>query len=99
VLEASERFFTRAMLQRKPMSRRSARLWKIIGGLLGAGFGAPLGYIAVTFLYVGIRTAVDPGFAPARADETGYVALAGALLAGALGAFIGVLSARVATGA
>jgi hypothetical protein len=69
----------------------------VAAGVLGGAIGIALGYPATTFLYVGFRSVRNPTFAPALATETPYVALAGALLLGALGAFIGVLAARVAT--
>lgn len=76
-----------------------ARLWKLLAGLLGGAVGLVVGYLGTTFLYVGLRTVVDPTFAPARAEEIPLVALVGSLLAGTLGAFLAVLAARVATGA
>jgi hypothetical protein len=81
------------------MSVRASRIWKVAAGLVGGGAGAVAGYVAATFLYVGARTVADPTFEPIRAGETAYVALAGGVFGAALGAVIGVLTARIATGA
>jgi hypothetical protein len=75
------------------------RVWKMVAGLLGALVGSGLGYLATTFIYVGLRYAAHPGFEPLTAGEIPYVAAIGALLAAGLGAFVGVMVARVGTGA
>lgn len=73
------------------------RLVKLAAALLGGAVGAAIGYPAATFLYIGLRGVRNPGFAPGLATENATVALIGAVLLGALGAFIGVLAARIAT--
>jgi hypothetical protein len=74
-----------------------SRGWKIVAGCLGGLSGAAVGYYATTFIYVGLRYVAHPGFEPLTAGEIPYVAAAGGLFLAALGAFVGVMVARVAT--